>query len=122
MFKKRQPIISNFYDNAYKTLVDKRFNAYNELELTIRNYFVKEAISHLFPANTESYTQAGEALKKAQKEVWIKKLNYIAALQEEQEYYNNNHMHFVTCKDYNNPNDYSVDLTIENIVRRVKGL
>ena len=122
MFKKRQPIISNFYDEAYKYFVDKRFIAYDELELTIRDCFTKEAISHLFPANTESYTHAEETLKKAREEVWIKKLNYTAALQKEQDYYNNNHMHFVACKDYNNPNDYSADSTIEHIVRRIGGL
>lgn len=122
MFKKRQPIISNFYDNAYKAFVDKRFVACNELELAIRNCFVKEAIIHLFPINTESYTEAEEALKMARKEVWMKRIDYIAALKKEQDYYNNNHMHFVACKDYNDPNEYSVDLTIENIVRRAKGL
>lgn len=122
MFKKRQPIISNFYDNAYKAFADRRFVAYNELELAIRNCFVKEAIIHLFPVNTESYTEAEEALKMARKEVWMKKIDYTAALQKEQDYYNNNHTHFVACKDYNDPNKYSVDLTIENIVRRAKGL
>lgn len=122
MFKKRQPIISNFYDEAYKFFVDKRFVACNELELAIRNCYVKEAISHLFPVNTESYTQAEEALKTARSEVWMKKIDYTAALKKEQDYYNNNHMHFVACKNYNNPNDISVDLTIENIVKRIKGL
>lgn len=122
MFKKRQPIISNFYDNAYKFFVDKRFAAYDELELAIHNCFAKEAIIHLFPENTASYAYAMNALKMAQEKVNEKTLNYTAALQKEQDYYNNNHMHFVTCKDYNNPNDLSVDLAIENIVRRAKGL
>jgi len=122
MFKKRQPIISNFYDEAYKFFVAKRFTAFNELELAIRNCFVKEAVTHLFPAGTESFTQAEEALKKAKQDVWMKRIDYTAALQKEQDYYNNNHMHFVACKDYNNPNDYSVEVTIENIIRRVKGL
>lgn len=122
MFKKRQPIISNFYDEAYKFFVDKRFVAFTKLETAIRNCFTQEAISHLFPINTESYTYAEEALKTAQKEVWKKKIDYIVALQDEQDYYNNNHTHFVACKDYNNPNNLSVDLTIESIVRRVKGL
>ena len=122
MFKKRQPIINNFYDNAYKFFVDKRFAAYDELELAIHNCFTQEAILHLFPVNTEPYTYQEDALKKARAEVWIKKLNYTAALQKEQDYYNNNHMHFVACKNYNNPNDLSVDLAIENIVRRAKGL
>lgn len=122
MFKKKQPIISNFYDEAYKFFVDKRFVASNELELAIRNCFTQEAISHLFPVNTESYTHAEEALKMARKEVWMKRIDYTAALQKEQDYYNNNHMHFVACKNYNNPNNLSVDLTIENIVKQIKGL
>lgn len=122
MFKKRQPIISNIYDGEYKFFVNKRFAAYNELELAIRNCFTQEAILHLFPTNTESYTYEQEALKKAKQEVWIKKIDYTAALQQEQEYYNDNHTHFVACKDYINPNDLSVDLAIENIVRRAKGL
>lgn len=122
MLKKRQPIISNFYDEEYKSFVDRRFTAYDELELAIHNCFAKEAIIHLFPENTESYAHAMEALKKAKEEVWIKKINYAAALHKEQEYYNNNYTHFVACRDYNDPNKYSVDLTIENIVRRVKGL
>jgi len=122
MFKKRLPIISNFYDEAYKSFVNRRFIMYNELELAIHNCFTQEAISHLFPENTESYAHAEEALKKAREEVWIKKMNYDAALHKEREYYNNNHTHFVACKDYNNPNDLSVDLAIENIVRRAKGL
>lgn len=122
MFKKRQPIISNFYDEAYKFFVYKRFAAYNELELAIHNCFTQEAISHLFPTNTGSYAYAEEALKKARSEVWMKRIDYVAALQKEQDYYNNNHTHFVACKDYNNPNDLSVDLAIENIVRRAKGL
>lgn len=122
MFKKKQPIISNFYDEAYKFFVDKRFIAFNKLELAIRNCFTQEAISHLFPVNTASYTYAEEALKMARKEVWMKRIDYVAALQKEQEYYNNNHMHFVACKNYNNPNDLSVDFTIENIVKRIKGL
>ncbi len=122
MFKKRQPIISNIYDEEYKFFVDKRFTAYNELELAIHNCFAKEAIVHLFPENTASYTYAMEALKMAQEQVHEKTLNYTAALEEEQKYYNDNHTRFVACKDYNNPNNYSVDLTIENIVRRAKGL
>lgn len=122
MFKKRQPIISNFYDNAYKCFVDARFVAFNELELAIRNCFVKEAATHLFPVNTESFTQAEEALKKAKQDVWMKRIDYTAALKKEQDYYNSNHTHFVTCKDYTNPNDYSVDATIDNIIRRAKGL
>lgn len=122
MSKKRQPIISNFYDEAYKFFVNKRFAAYNELELVIRNYFTQEAISHLFPANTASYTYAMKGLEMAREEVQTKTLNYTAALQEEQDYYNNNHIHFVACKDYTNPNDHSVNLTIENIVKRIKGL
>ena len=122
MFKKKQPIISNSYDEAYKFFVNKRFTAYNELETAIRNCFIQEAILHLFPVNTEPYTYEEDTLKKAQAEVWIKKIDYDAALQREQDYYNNNHTHFVACKDYINPNDLSVDLAIESIVRRVKGL
>ena len=122
MFKKRQPIISNFYDEEYKFLLDKSLTAYNELELAIHNCFAKEAILHLFPTDTESYTHAEEALKKAREEVWMKKIHYSAALLKEKDYYNANHTHFVACKDYNDPNKYSVDLTIENIVRRAKGL
>lgn len=122
MFKKKQPIISNSYDEAYKFFVDKRFTAYNELETAIRNYFIQEAISHLFPENTASYTYAMEALKIAQEQAHEKTLNYTAALEEEQKYYNDNHTHFVACKDYCDPNDRSVSVTIENIVRRIKGL
>ena len=122
MFKKKQPIISNFYDNAYKYFVDQRFIAYNELETAIRNCLTQEAILHLFPANTKSYTYEEKALKEAQKKVWMRKIDYTVALQREQDYYNNNHTHFVACKDYNNPNDFSVESAIEGIVRRVKGL
>ena len=122
MFKKRQPIISNFYDEAYKCFVNRRFTAYNKLELAIHICFVKEAISHLFPADTGSYAYANTALKMAREEVQAKTLDYTAALQKEQDYYNNNHMYFRACKDYSNPNDLSVDLAIENIVRRAKGL
>lgn len=122
MFKNRQPIISNFYDEAYKCFVNKRFAAYNKLELAIHNCFVKEAISHLFPADTGSRAYANIALKTAREEVEAKTLDYTTALQEEQDYYNNNYMHFVACKDYQSPNGLSVDLAIENIVRRAKGL
>lgn len=122
MFKKRQPIISNFYDNAYKFFVNKRFAAYNKLELAIRNCLTQETISHLFPENTASYIYAMKALKIAQEGVQAKTLDYTTALQEEQDYYNNNYMHFVACKDYNNPNNYSVDSAIESIVKQIKGL
>lgn len=122
MFKKRQPIISNFYDEAYKFFVNKRFAAYGGLELAIHNCFAKKEILHLFPINSDLYGHAKEVLKMAREEVQTKTLNYAAALKEEQDYYNNNHMHFVACKDYNDPNNYSVDLAIENIVRRAKGI
>ena len=122
MFKRNQPIFSNFYDETYKCFVNKRFTVYHELELAIHNCFVKEAISHLFPADTGSRAYANMALKMAREEVQAKTLDYTTALQKEQDYYNNNHTHFVACKDYINPNDLSVDLAIENIVRRAKGL
>ena len=119
MFRKNA-IIENFYDHAYKVLRDKLLDQSDALSKAIHTYRIKEIKVRLFPEHTESHSHAVQELKTAQQQIWLCKFNYINALKAVQEYYTNNHQHFVVCKDYADPNtDYStVDEIIERIIAR----
>lgn len=117
MFRKKQAAIENFYDHAYKLLEDDRANKVFKLDDAIKNYRIKEIKSRLFPEKVESYNEAQEELKQARLDVWTCKMNYKVALEKVREYYNENHSHFVVCKDYNNPNSKNLD--VENLIERI---
>lgn len=119
MFKKCA-VIENFYDHEYKFLHETLLKRYDKLSEAIHTYRIKEIKVRLFPENTESYTAAVEELKTAQLNIWTCKSNYRVALLQEQEYYTQNHEHFVACKGYIDPNqdNCSVDKVIERIIAR----
>lgn len=120
MFRKKNAVIENFYDHAYKLLEDDRVNRVSKLNDAIKNYRIKEIKSHLFPEKVESYSEAQEELKQARLDVWTCKMEYKVALEKVREYYNKNHLHFVVCKDYVNPNSEFFDANnlIERIIAR----
>lgn len=120
MFRKKNVPIENFYDHAYKLLEDDRVNKVSKLNDAIKNYHIKEIKSRLFPEKVESYNKAQEELKQARLNVWTCKMEYKVALEKVREYYNKNHLHFVVCKDYVNPNskNFDVDNLIERIIAR----
>lgn len=117
MFKKKQAIIENFYDHAYKILWNEVFHARSTLINAVKICHTKEIKTHLFPDNTDSYSKAIEEYHKAQYDTFTSKLHYITALDKVKEYYNSNHEHFVACKDYYNPEHHpSADTVIEGAI------
>lgn len=119
MFKKHSAPIENFYDHTYKILVEERMRAYNRLVEAIKTCRTKEIKTHLFPELTESYSNAVEEYKQAQYNVWHCKIDYIVARDKQKEEYDNNHTHFVVCKDYADPSMLPpVDEIIDRIIQK----